>query len=119
LTAGLHVKFDNAAAVSVPAFVASAAGAAFVAETSPRPVVQLTSTAVLLEPRNLKTGAVFTAEMVASSNAENLVQDALLRSVACALDATLFDANPATASRPAGVLNGITPITPIGFGKSG
>jgi len=45
-----------------------------------------------------------------ASNAEKIIADALTISVAQSLDAALFSANAATASTPAGILNGVTAI---------
>jgi hypothetical protein len=55
------------------------------------PVHGLTATGALLEPRKLAVIVALTAEMIAGSNAEALVTDALTRSVGLAIDAELFD----------------------------
>jgi hypothetical protein len=57
---------------------------------------------------------VLTEELLEASNAEAMVRDVLLRSVGLATDAVLFDANAATAIRPAGLLNGVASIPPTG-----
>jgi hypothetical protein len=51
---------------------------------------------------------VLTAEMVASSNIEAFVHDALTRAVGLALDTVLFDANAGDVNRPPGLRYGIT-----------
>ena len=48
--------------------------------------------------------------MLASSNAEALVHDALTRAAALSLDKVLFDGNAADAARPAGLRNGIAAL---------
>jgi Phage capsid family len=45
-------------------------------------------------------------------NIENLVRDALTKSVGDALDGALFSTTAADASRPAGLLVGVSPLTP-------
>jgi hypothetical protein len=103
--------FDGAGIISAPGFVASAANAGFVAEGAPIPVRQLSDSAVQMGPHKMAAIAVLTEEMVLSSNAETLIGDALIRSAAAALDVVLFDANPGTAVRPAGLRNGVAALT--------
>jgi hypothetical protein len=55
----------------------------------------------ILEPRKLAAIVTLTEEMLASSNAEALVTDAVTRSVGLALDAALFDAVAGDDTRPA------------------
>jgi hypothetical protein len=43
---------------------------------------------------------------------EGLLRQAIQEDTAIAIDSVLLDANPATAIRPAGILNGVTPMTP-------
>jgi hypothetical protein len=71
------------------------------------PVHGLTATGALLEPRKLAAIVALTAEMIAGSNAEALVTDALGRSVGLAIDAALFDDAPGDDVRPAGLRYGI------------
>lgn len=112
LAQGLVLSWDGAGTISAPSFTASATAASFVAEGNPIPVRQFADTPALMVPAYLATIAVLTREMIESSNAEQLIGDALLRSMGMALDATLLDANPATAARPAGLRNGIAALTP-------
>jgi hypothetical protein len=107
----LVLSFDGAAQISVPGFVASGVNAGFVAEGDPIPVRQLADTAALLQAYKMASIAVLTREMMESSNAEALIGDALIRSAGIALDTVLFDSNPATAARPAGLRNGIAATT--------
>jgi hypothetical protein len=109
---GLVLSFSGAGAISVPGFVAGAGNASFVAEGQPIPVRQLASAAALISPYKLATIAVLTRELIESSNAEAAVGDVLVKSAGAALDAAFFDANPADPSRPAGLKNGIAPLTP-------
>ena len=112
LERGLVLVLDGAGSISAPGFVAGAGNASFVAENNPIPVRQLVSSPCLMTAFKLATIAVLTEEMIASSNAEQLVSDTLVRSCGAALDTVLFDANPATAARPAGLRNGIAASTP-------
>jgi len=112
LREGLQFTFDSAATLYVPALQATASLVSFVAESSPIPVRDLVSSSVALVPRKLATIATLTGEMVASSNAEAFVTDALTQSVGLALDAALFDSAPADAVRPAGLRHGISARTP-------
>jgi len=112
LRGGLVLSFDGYGSISVPSFVAGAGSAGFVAEGQPIPVRQLNSSAVQLLPYKIGSICAVTQEMVDSSNVEAMVGDALLRSAGAALDMALFDANPATAARPAGLRNGIAALTP-------
>jgi hypothetical protein len=107
----LLLDFAGRASISAPGFSASGANSGFVAEGDPIPVRQLSATPALLTPFKLASIAVLTREMIESSNAEQLIGDALMRSAGCALDDTLFDVNPATAARPAGLRNGIAALT--------
>jgi hypothetical protein len=107
LQAGLQLVFDSAGEVYVPAFEVSADKVAFVREGAPVPVHSLTTIGALLEPRKLAVIVALTAEMVAGSNAEALVTDALTRSVGLAIDAGLFDDVAGDAVRPAGLRYGI------------
>lgn len=108
---GLVLNFDGNGTISVPALAAAAGNAGFVAEGAPIPVKQLAVTPAQLLPYKLASIAVLTHEMITSSNAEALISDALVRAAGAALDAVLFDANAATAARPAGLRNGIATLT--------
>ncbi|MET4313545.1 phage major capsid protein [Bradyrhizobium sp. RT4b] len=102
----LQLSFDGAATISVPGFVADASGASFVREGAPIPARSLMAKPLLLDPSKLATISALTNEVINGSagNAQKLVEDVLMRSVGLALDAALFDANPAIAeTRPAGL----------------
>jgi hypothetical protein len=85
----------------------------FVAEGSPGEVVNLIVSAVVLGPtKKVLVLSALTREMAqaSASNAEVIIGNALSVSAAQSLDAALFSANAATASAPAGILNGVVPI---------
>ena len=111
---GLSLSFDRAATISVPGFVAPDSGntSAFVAEGQPIPVFQPNAIPAELVPHKIAGICVLSSEMIASSNAEKLVGDVLVRSVGRVMDEVLFDANPASAARPAGLRNGVAASTP-------
>lgn len=111
LQESLVLTFDGAGAISAPGFIASAANAGFVAEGAAIPVRQLAGPAVLLLPHKIAAIAVLTREMVESSNAEQLIGDAMIGSAGAALDAVLFDSTAANAARPAGLRSGIAALT--------
>jgi Phage capsid family len=120
INAGLSFAFDGAAYISVPSFTAIPTGVAYVGEAQPVPVVQFTATAPPpLTAKKLATIAVLTEEMISSSNAEALVKNVLLRSVGLAIDKYLFDAIAADTNRPAGLLHGVSGLTPSGAGTGG
>jgi hypothetical protein len=107
----LVVAINRAGTILVPGLAVDATGAGFVAEGAPIPVHQLALTPAQVQPKLLASIAVLTREMIESSNAEVLVSDALMRAAGLALDTALFDINPATAARPAGLRNGIAALT--------
>ena len=81
--------------------------ASFVQEGAPIPVHGLTVAGTLLEPRKLAVIVALAAEMLAGSNAEALVTDALTRATGLAIDAALFDLEAADEVRAAGLRRGI------------
>jgi hypothetical protein len=111
LQSGLRLVFDGEAAIYVPGLEASANVVSFVREGAPIPVHSLVSTAAIMEPRKLAAIITLTAEMLASSNAEALVTDAMVRSVGLALDAALFDAVAGDDVRPPGLRYNIPATT--------
>lgn len=109
---GLVLNWGGYGSISVPAFVASAANSGFVADGDPIPVRQFVETPQTIIPHKVASISVLTREMMESSNAEQLIGDVLVRSAALAIDAAFFDANAATAARPAGIRNGIAALPP-------
>jgi hypothetical protein len=110
---GLQLNFDTAYQINLPAIVADPTLAAFTAEGAPISVVQpvVESWITLKANKELATSIVLTRELLEISNAQVLMSDLLISSTALALDACLFDATAADATRPAGLLNGITALT--------
>jgi hypothetical protein len=112
LQAGSVLILTGRGQISAPGFTPAAGNAGFVAEGTPIPVKQLVATPAVLLPYKLAAIAALTQEMIDSSNAERMIGDALVAAAGMALDAVLFDSNPATAARPAGLRNGIAALTP-------
>jgi hypothetical protein len=107
----LNLSLDGVGALNIPD-LSTLPLADFVKQGSSIPVINATTRIQCsLEPHKFAVIVVLTNEMLASSNAEQLMKTALLESAAPSLDRRLFDANPAVPDlRPAGLLNGITPI---------
>jgi hypothetical protein len=112
LQMGTVLDWGNSAKISVPGVVADKSNATFVGQGSPIPVRTLSVAAVSLTPSKLATIFYLTQEQLDSSNAEQLVRLVMIDSLAVALDTYLFDANAATSDRPAGLLNGVSAISP-------
>jgi hypothetical protein len=107
---GVGLNFNGAAQITVPGVAIPTAS--FVAEGQPIPVRQApTSPGPILSPHKLATITALTGEMMRSANAETLIRQVLVESTGPALDAAVFSASAATASQPAGLLNGIAPLT--------
>ncbi|MFY9830968.1 MAG: hypothetical protein WAK69_20700 [Rhodoplanes sp.] len=103
LQSGLQLTFDSAGAIYVPGLEATADKVSFVREGAPIPVHGFSATGALLEPRKLAVITALSAEMIAGSNAEALVTDALTRATSLAIDAALFDDVASDEVRPAGL----------------
>jgi hypothetical protein len=108
---GIGLSFDGAASISLPNIAVPTSD--FVSESAPIPVVQATtSPGPTLVPHKLSVIATVTGEMIRSGNSQALVTDVLIQSTGPAIDRVLLSANAAAADRPAGLLNGITGLTP-------
>jgi hypothetical protein len=119
LARGIGLNFAGATSISVPALAPLAQGADFVGEMQPIPVVQgVTSAGPTLTPHKLAVITTLTHEMLVNPNAETLIRQALVESTGPAVDKVLFSANAAASDRPAGLLNGIAPLTPTTAGPS-
>jgi hypothetical protein len=111
MSESLLLSWDGFGAINVPAFVAAAANSGFVQEGSPIPVRQFTDSSVQLLPYKVASISALTREMMEGSNAETFITNALVGSSALAIDAAFFDSSASSASRPAGIRNGISTIT--------
>jgi hypothetical protein len=92
----------------------STGGAAWIGEGSPIVIPQGALVAPLLGPvKKIAIAEVITRELSEASpeDVEGIVEIILKDSITRTLDLTLFDSLPATAVRPAGLTNGLTPVT--------
>lgn len=111
---GLGLSFGRAGRIIIPtrSRTPTIAGS-FVGEGQPIPVRQGQFTSQTLVPKKMAVITVWTREIDEHSipAIEGLLRQAIQEDTAVSLDSVLLDTNPATAVRPAGLFNGITPIT--------
>ena len=108
--ASLRLRNPGAVSVTVP-WVSDLAGAGFVGEDEPIPV--LAGSIVPVEVSNVtKIALILTLsnQLLRSSNGELVFEAALRRAAALALDAAIFSDTAASAAQPAGLLNGLSPV---------
>jgi hypothetical protein len=111
LRRGLQLSFGGKSQISLPNITVPAAD--FVAEGAPIPIVTApTSAGPSLVPHKLAVGDVLTHAMVDQSDAEAVVNDALVKATGPGIDKVLFSTAAAGPDRPAGLLNGIAGLTP-------
>lgn len=86
---------------------------AFVGEGQPIPVRRGSFGSVTLVPHKMGVISTYTREMAAHSTPaiEALIREGIVDDTAVAVDAALLDNVAGDAIRPAGLLNGVTPIT--------
>jgi len=119
ISRGLKITMDGIATHRVPGRVINPAQAGtWIAEGNPAPARALVFTnAAILQPRRLSVMYPYSREQAESSNIENIVKATMSESSGLALDAQMFSAAAGDASKPAGLLAGIAPLTPTaGFG---
>jgi hypothetical protein len=95
--------------------VALSGVAAFVGESAPVPVGQGISSKLSLVPHKLMEITSITGEMLRYTASEEMIEDSLTRQIGSRLDALMFSNSAGTSIAPAGLLNGIAPLsaTPI------
>jgi hypothetical protein len=108
LAQGIGLQFGSAASILVPNL--SGGKATWVEQGKPIPAVQFLSSAATLTPFKLAAISELSEEMLAGSNAEVLVRQAMVDALAPALDTKLFSADAATVSSPAGLLYNATSV---------
>jgi HK97 family phage prohead protease/HK97 family phage major capsid protein len=117
--AGLSLSFGRNGKIIIPtrARTPTIAGS-FVGEGLPIPVRQGLFTSQTLVPKKMAVITTWTREIDEHSipAIEGLLRNAIGEDTAISLDAVLLDANPATAVRPAGILNGVSGLTPTAGG---
>lgn len=116
---GLTLSFGRNGRISIPtrALTPSIAGS-FVGEGQPIPVRQGLFTSQILTPKKMAVITTWTREIDESSvpAIEGLLRNAIQEDTAISLDTVLLDSGAATLIRPAGILNGVTPLTPTAGG---
>jgi HK97 family phage prohead protease len=111
---GLQLSFGRAAKIVIPMRSATPTIAgSFVGEGSPIPVRQGAFTSQTMVPKKMAVITTWTKEMNDHSTPaiEGVLREAIQQDTAVSLDSVLIDANPATATRPAGLLNGVSVTT--------
>jgi HK97 family phage major capsid protein len=106
----LGTVFDlRRGSISLPNLSTEFPNGAWVQESGPAPVLRGTFAATTLTPKKLMVLSALTNELAERSaeDAERIISDLLTDAVSRELDATMFSADAATATAPAGLLNGI------------
>jgi HK97 family phage prohead protease/HK97 family phage major capsid protein len=111
---GLSLTFGRNGRISIPtrSLTPSIAGS-FVGEGQPIPVRQGAFTSQVLSPKKMAVITTWTREIDEQSvpAIEGLLRNAIQEDTAISLDTVLLDSGAATLIRPAGILNGVTPLT--------
>jgi hypothetical protein len=116
---GLKVEFGQSAAIAIPGRLCDDTNSSsFVQENNPIPIKVGTLTSVTLTPCRLPVTAVFSDWLVQTSNADRIIPAVLNEELRLKLDVELMSTTAASAGvRPAGLLNGVTPLTPTAAGS--
>jgi hypothetical protein len=114
LAAGaLHVDLGRLSSLTVPGRQTHATDAgAWTAEGAPVQVHQYTILGPTLRPHKLEVITTVTAEMAKTSNIEDILRVLLTEASGLAIDAAMLSTTAASAAQSAGLLYGLTPITP-------
>jgi len=106
----MQFTFGNLAALDIATMLAAAGGAAYCLEGDPIPSRAYSITNAELKPKAFKGLAVFSNEVFAHSRPaiEQVVKDAMTNDIMLAFDTAMFDSGAASATRPAGLRNGIS-----------
>lgn len=109
---GLSLTFDRWGTLSLPRRTAGTAGGGFVAEGLPIRVGKITTAAATLTPKKMGVIVAFSKELAKRSTPaiEGIVRQAIIEDTAATLDPILLDATASSASRPAGLLNGVSAV---------
>lgn len=111
---GLQLSFGRSGQINIPsrASTPTIAGA-FVLEGNPIPVKQGAFTSQQLTPKKMAVISTFTREIGQHSTPtiETLIRDAIQEDTSVSIDSVLLDATAASATRPAGIRNGVSVTT--------
>jgi hypothetical protein len=119
-TKSVQIDLKGVNTVRIPNLAALPVKPVFVAEGAPAPAVQFTTAASTLGPVKkilVLSGVSHELFDASAETAANVVGRILADASNAAIDKTAFDANPADAARPAGLLNGVAPIPPAAAGN--
>jgi HK97 family phage major capsid protein/HK97 family phage prohead protease len=111
---GMRIDFGSNGVVKIPTRTsASKAAGAWVGEGSPKPVKKISLAPITMTPTKLAVITTFTEEMAFYSTPaiQGILQKAMTDDTQESIDGFLIDNVAASASRPAGLLNGVTPVT--------
>ncbi|GGD30840.1 phage major capsid protein [Aureimonas glaciei] len=112
----------NSASIKLPSRAATPSiSGSFVAEGAPIPVRRLGLTSITLSPHKMGVISVFSRELARYSNPqiEGLLRQEITADTALTIDTLLLDAVAGSATRPAGLVNGVTGITASAAGGYG
>jgi hypothetical protein len=121
IEAAPRVSLDGAGSLLFPrrSGAISATAVPWVTEGDPAPVLQFVLEAVPLDSaKKLVAVCVLTRELFEHSAANQVMRTLLAENVAAALDASLFSNVASSTSRPAGILNGVSPLTAAAAGAT-
>lgn len=110
IASGLIVEPSSYGSVVVPGITAHPA-LAFVADASAIPYAGFSFAGGTLSPHKLAGVVAYTRALSKHSQFEDAVRLTLGEAVGLSIDAALFSSAAASVSAPAGLLNGVTPIT--------
>ena len=112
---GLSLPFGQGAGqIKIPGRAAGPTiGGAFVGEGQPIPVRRFGTTSITLSPHKMAVLTAYSREtaLYATPSIQPLLEDAIRRDTSIVADTLFIDNVAADIIRPAGVLNGVTPIT--------
>jgi hypothetical protein len=103
--------YGGAAAIMVPYRSGRPTARSWVGENAPIPVMGMTIAGATLEPYKLGVISVFSRELAKRSEAEAVFRYTLREDASATLDGAYFHSDAAAGDRPAGLLNGVSPIS--------
>ena len=116
---GPRFTFGVNGIIKVPARAATPkVNGSFVSEGQPIPVRKMGLTSITLTPKKMAVISTYTREMAEHStpSIESVIRQGMNDDTAEAIDTALIDNVAADAIRPAGLLNGLTTLTPAATG---
>ncbi|MDX0183244.1 phage major capsid protein [Sinorhizobium meliloti] len=116
---GLQVQLSGK--IKVPISVGSNSLFGFITEGEPVPVGELTLQGTPTQPYKVASISAYTAEVAkwSAPAIEGVIRQTMQRDFTVGVDAALLSANPANASRPAGLLNSAVQVPPSTSGAGG